>query len=234
MTTSPWWYVRKQTHPLDAATLRTMESWTEYTRLVTALLVILDPFAAIPIFLALTEKYSAIERKRTAATTTFTVALVLILSAVAGEKLLQWMGTSLASFRVGGGIVLLLMALALLRGQPDLIKTTASESEEALEKTSVAVVPLAIPLLAGPGAISTVIIAMHRSQADYHWMLVIACILAVCAILWVVLRAAARIADFLGSIGIKIINRLFGLLLAAIAVEIMANGLKLLFPGLAH
>ncbi len=211
-----------------------MEPWTEYSRLVTALLVILDPFAAIPIFLALTEKYSAQERKRTATVTTLTVALVLIVSAIAGETLLQWMGTSLASFRVGGGIVLLLMALALLRGQPDLIKATASESEEALEKTSVAVVPLAIPLLAGPGAISTVIIAMHRSRADQHWLLVIACILVVCAILWIVFRAATQIAAFLGTIGIKIINRLFGLILAAIAIEMMANGLKQLFPGLAH
>ncbi len=209
-----------------------MESWAEYTRLITALLVILDPFAAIPIFLACTRDYSTHERTRVSSITTFTVALVLIISAVAGETLLRWMGTSLASFRVGGGIVLLLMSLSLLRGQTDLVRTTPTESQEAMSKSSVAVVPLAIPLLAGPGAISTVIIAMHRSSAEFHWLLVIACILLVSAILWMVLRLASRISVVLGTIGLNIINRLFGLILAAIAIEIMANGMKQLFPGL--
>lgn len=209
-----------------------MEPWTEYTRLVTALLVILDPFAAIPIFLAYTKGYSVAERTRVGSVTSATVALVLVTSAVAGETLLRWMGTSLASFRVGGGIVLLLMSLALLRGQPDLVRATPSESEEAMSKASVAVVPLAIPLLAGPGAISTVIIAMHRSSAEFHWLLVIACILVASAILWTVLRAASHISNVLGTLGLNIINRLFGLILAAIAIEIMANGMKQLFPGL--
>ncbi len=209
-----------------------MESWTEYTRLITALLVILDPFAAVPIFLALTKDYSTIERARTGSITAFTVALVLVVSALTGETLLRWMGTSLASFRVGGGIVLLLMSLSLLRGQPDLVRATPTESQEALSKTSVAVVPLAIPLLAGPGAISTVIIATHRSNAEFHWLLVIGCILLVSGILWLVLRVASRISDLLGTIGLNIINRLFGLILAAIAIEIMANGMKQLFPGL--
>ncbi len=209
-----------------------MESWTEYTRLITALLVILDPFAAIPIFLAFTKEYSTHERARVGSITAFTVALVLVISAVAGETLLRWMGTSLASFRVGGGIVLLLMSLSLLRGQPDLVRATPTESQEALSKSSIAVVPLAIPLLAGPGAISTVIIAMHRSDAEFHWLLVIVCILLVSAVLWVVLRLASRISSVLGTIGLNIINRLFGLILAAIAVEIMANGMKQLFPGL--
>jgi multiple antibiotic resistance protein len=101
-----------------------------------------------------------------------------------------------------------------------------------MSKSSVAVVPLAIPLLAGPGAISTVIIAMHRSNAEFHWLLVIGCILVVSAMLWVVLRVASRISNMLGTLGLNIINRLFGLILAAIAIEIMANGMKQLFPGL--
>lgn len=211
-----------------------MESWTEYTRLITALLVILDPFAAIPIFLAFTKEYSTPERTRVASVTAFTVAAILVVSAIAGETLLRWMGTSLASFRVGGGIVLLLMSLSLLRGQPDLVRTTPTESQEAMSRSSIAVVPLAIPLLAGPGAISTVIIAMHRSSAEFHWLLVIVCILVVSAILWVVLRVASRISEVLGTIGLNLINRLFGLILAAIAVEIMANGMKQLFPGLIN
>lgn len=210
-----------------------MESWSEYTRLITALLVILDPFAALPLFLSLTASYKAQERHRVAMVTTITVALVLVITALSGEALLTWMGTSLASFRIGGGIVLLLMALALLKGQPDLVRATPTESREAASKASVAVVPLAIPLLAGPGAISTTIIAMQRSEAEYHGLLVIASILLVCLILWIVLRLASPIARILGNIGMNIINRLFGLILAAIAVEIMANGLKQMFPALA-
>jgi len=143
------------------------------------------------------------------------------------------MGTSLASFRVGGGIVLLLMALAMLRAQSDTVRTTPAEEAEAEDRHSIAVVPLAIPLLAGPGSISTVIIEMHRSATEYHGLLVIGSIVLVCLFLWLVLRAASTIGRFLGHIGLNVINRLFGLILAAIAVEIMANGLRQLFPALA-
>jgi multiple antibiotic resistance protein len=210
-----------------------MEHWTEYTRFFTALFVILDPFAAVPIFLVLTKTYSADERGRIANITTVTVLLVLVTVSFTGEALLQGMGTSLASFRVGGGIVLLLMALAMLRGQTDQVRTTPAEEAEAEDKQTIAVVPLAIPLLAGPGSISTVIIEMHRSETDYHSLLVVFSIALVCLFLWLVLRMAVSIGRMLGQIGLNIINRLFGLILAAIAVEIMANGLKQLFPVLA-
>jgi multiple antibiotic resistance protein len=209
-----------------------MENWTEYTRFFTALLVILDPFMAIPILLALTEGYSEIERNRVARIATLTVAAVLLVAAFAGETLLVWLGTSLGSFRVGGGIVLFLMALAMLQAQADPVRSTPAETESAAKRTSIAVVPLAIPLLAGPGAMSTVIIAMHRSSAPYHPWMIMATILLVALILWIVLRLARRIAHLLGEIGLNILNRIFGLILAAIAVEVIANGLKQLFPVL--
>ena len=210
-----------------------MEHWTEYTRFFTALFVILDPFAAVPIFLVLTGNFNAPERGRIVNIAAVTVFLVLTAAALLGEPMLHSMGTSLASFRVGGGIVLLLMALAMLQARSDSLRTTASEKEEAEDKSSIAVVPLAIPLLAGPGAISTVIIEMHRSQADYHVLPVILVIGLVCLLLWLVLRLAAPIGKVLGHTGLNIVNRLFGLILAAIAIEIMANGLKALFPVLA-
>jgi MarC family membrane protein len=209
-----------------------MEHWTEYTRFFTALLVILDPFMAVPIFLALTHNYTPAERRRVANIATLSVALILVISALSGESLLVFMGTSLASFRVGGGIVLLLMALSMLRAQPDALRTTAREVTATDGAQSVAVVPLAIPLLAGPGAISTVIIQMHRSTELLEPLLVLACIFLVCSVLWVVLRLAAPIGSTLGESGLNIINRLFGLILAAIAVEVMANGLRQLFPVL--
>lgn len=210
-----------------------MENWTEYTRFITALFVILNPFAAVPIYLVLTKSYTSEERKRIAKTAAITVLLVLVIASLTGETLLQTLGTSLASFRVGGGIVILLMALAMLRGQSDSVRTTPAEEAEAEDRHSIAVVPIAIPLLAGPGSISNVIIEMHRSETDYHGLLVILSIGLVCLLLWIVLRMASSIGKMLGQIGLNIINRLFGLILAAIAVEIMANGLIQLFPALS-
>lgn len=210
-----------------------MEHWTEYSRFFIALFVILDPFAAVPMFLVLTKSYTAGERGRIANISAITVLLVLIIASLTGEALLHSMGTSLASFRVGGGIVLLIMALSMLRAQTDAVRTTPAEAAEAEDRNSIAVVPLAIPLMAGPGSISSVIIQMHRSDVAYHGLMVIATIALVCVILWLVLRMAATIGKYLGHIGLNIINRLFGLILAAIAVEIMANGLKQLFPVLS-
>lgn len=210
-----------------------MEYWTEYTRFFTALLVILDPFAAIPIFLSLTHSYTPEERNRSVSLAAITVALVLCLSAIFGEAMLTALGTSLPSFRVGGGIVLLLMALTMLRAQPDQMRTTSAEKAEAQNRENIAIVPIAIPLLAGPGSISTVIIQMHRPGAEYHLFWVIAVILILTLLLWAVLRLAVPIGRVLGPIGLNIMNRLFGLILTAIAVEIMANGLRGLFPVLA-
>jgi len=210
-----------------------LEHWPEYTRFLTALLVILDPFAAIPIFLSLTQNYSSAERNRSVNLAAVTVAIVLCLSAMFGETMLTVLGTSLPSFRVGGGIVLLLMALTMLRAQPEQMRTTYAETAEAENRENVAIVPIAIPLLAGPGSISTVIIQMHRPGHEYHLLWVIAIILFVSLLLWVVLRLAIPIGRVLGPLGLNILNRLFGLILTAIAVEIMANGLRGLFPALS-
>jgi multiple antibiotic resistance protein len=210
-----------------------VEHWTEYSRFFIALFVIIDPFAAVPIFLVLSRDYTRAEKRRVANITAVTVLAVLVAAALTGETLLQTMGTSLASFRVGGGIVLLIMALAMLRAQTDTTRTTPAEEAEAEDRNAIAVVPLAIPLLAGPGSISNVIIQMHRSDLELHGLFVIAIIALVCIFLWLVLRAAVAIGKFLGQTGLNIINRLFGLILAAIAIEIMANGLKQLFPVLA-
>ncbi len=206
-----------------------MEHWSEYTRFLTALIVIVDPVFAVPVFLGLTREQDRRQRARAATVVALTVAGVLTLAALLGEGILHFLGTSLASFRVGGGLVLLLMALAMLQGR---IEGSGAEARRATG-ASVAVVPLAIPLLAGPGAISAVIIQMHRAGAPYHGALVIAVILAVSALLWLMLRLASPIAEHLTETRLNILSRLFGLILAAIAVEIMANGLRELFPVLA-
>lgn len=211
-----------------------MEHWTEYTRFLAALTVILDPFLAVPIFLGMTAGYESERRARLALAISVTVALVLVLAAITGEGLLGLLGTSLGSFRVGGGLVLLLMALAMLRAEADSLRASPLETTELPPIPGAGIVPLAIPLLAGPGAISTVIIQMDRSTAPFHEWIVLACIVLVCIILWVVLRLAVPIGRLLKPTFLNVINRLFGLILAAIAVEIIANGLRQLFPVLAR
>jgi multiple antibiotic resistance protein len=210
-----------------------MMPWTEYSRFVIALFAILTPFAAIPIFLSLTEGQSEKEQARTARTAVLTIAVLLIISAFLGDSILRLIGTSLHSFRVGGGLVLLLMALSMMSAQVSSVQQTREEAEEAVQKQAIGVVPIGIPLLAGPGSISAVIIQMERSADWGHRAMVVACILFVCALVWGALSLATPIGDRLGRTGLNILNRLFGLMLAAIAVEVIATGLRALFPGLA-
>lgn len=208
-------------------------SWAEYTRFLIALLAVLDPPAAIPIFLSLTEHHTPAERRRTALITTLAVCGVLTAAALIGESLLTVLGTSLAAFRVGGGIVVLMMAISMLMAQPDPLRQTPEEAAASTGKEGVAVVPLGIPLLAGPGAISTVIIQIDRGSGVVHGALVVLCIFAVSALCFVALRFAEVIGRWIGPIGLNVTIRLFGLVLAAIAVEFIVNGLKLMLPVLA-
>lgn len=209
-----------------------MEHWSEYSKFFITLIAVLDPFMALPVFLSITADRSDEERHRIARVTTITVVMVLIGAALAGETILQLLGASIASFRLGGGLVLLLMALAMLNARPGGVRQTTEEANEIEARAAVGVVPLAIPLLAGPGAISTVIIAaQHHDLA--HKLAIIGCIVLVSLVIWAVLRLADPIAKKVGVTGLNVANRLLGLLLAAIAMEMMAVGLKQLFPVLA-
>lgn len=206
-------------------------AWTEYTRFLISLIAVLDPFLAVPVFLSLTATRSDDERRRIARATALVVLAVLLLSALMGEALLRLMGASLASFRVGGGLVLLLMALAMLNAQLGGVRQSEEEARELEHQDSGGVVPLAVPLLAGPGAISTVIIATHQSSFA-HQAAIIGCVFLVCFLIWVMLIAAIPIGKRMGMTGLNIASRLLGLVLAAIAIETMAAGMRQLFPAL--
>jgi multiple antibiotic resistance protein len=186
---------------------------------------VLDPFFAIPVFLALTANSTDAEKTRVAGTTTLTVLAVLVCSALVGETMLELIGVSLASLAIGGGLVLLLLALAMLSAQAGNIRQTPEEANELENRESAGVVPLAIPLLAGPGAISTVILS-RAARGGLHRAAIVACIAVVCCGLWLVLRLAAAIGRALGATGLNVISRLLGLVLAAIAIESIGTGLK--------
>ena len=203
----------------------------EYLRYAVTLTAVLDPFLAVPIFVGVTALRSPAERLALARVITLTVFGVLAGSALFGEALLRLIGASLPAFSVGGGLVLLLMALAMLNARAGGVRQSAAEAEELEAGEISGVVPLAVPLLAGPGAISTTIIAA-QAHGVAHLAAMVLCIALVCALLWIVLRFAHALAPRMGTTGLNIATRLLGLLLSAIAIQTMAAGLIQLFPGL--
>jgi multiple antibiotic resistance protein len=211
--------------------MQELASLGDYLRFAVTLTAVVDPFLAVPFFLTVTAARSEAESRRLARVVALTVFLVLAVSAVVGEALLELIGASLSAFRVGGGLVLLLMALAMLNAQAGSVRQSKAEALELEEGELQGVVPLAIPLLAGPGAISTAIIAAEGGSA-VHQLVIVLCIGLVCLVSWLTMRAAHRIAARMGTTGLNVATRILGLLLAAMAVQTMAVGLKQLFPGL--
>jgi len=206
-----------------------MLEWSEYMKIFTALLAILNPWGVLPMFLTLTGKSTPAERRQIAWTIGLSVATVLSVTALVGELLLSFFGISVASFQVGGSILLLMMAIGMMYGKRKDVEST----DATAEMESIAVVPLSVPLLAGPGSISTVIIYANLSASWLHKVMIIACVLLAALITWLILRAATRLGSFIGVLGLNIASRLTGLLLAAIAVEFFTRGIVKLLPGLA-
>ena len=164
-----------------------MTSWQEYLRFAVTLTAVLDPFLAVPIFVSVTAGQDMRERLRLAQIVTVTVFAVLAGAAILGERLLRFIGASLPAFQVGGGLVLLLMSLAMLNAKVGEMRQTRAEARELEAREYSGVVPLAVPLLAGPGAIGTTIIAAQPGGVAHGAVLVV-CIALVCALLWAMLR----------------------------------------------
>jgi multiple antibiotic resistance protein len=173
------------------------------------------------------------ERNRTGLVAATTVLFVLVASLLMGEAILDFFGITIASFRVGGGILILLIAISMMHARLSETKHTQEEADDAAEKESIAVVPIGLPLLAGPGAISTIILFAHRGASLTHYVIGEAIILLLAVSIWFSFRMAPTIGRMLGKTGINIITRIMGLIIAALGVEFITNGLKQLLPGLA-
>jgi multiple antibiotic resistance protein len=209
----------------------------DFKPLVT-LLAIVNPLAIVPFFIHYTQDFTREQRQRTIWIASFSCFVVIAASALLGLQILDFFGISLASFQVGGGMLLLTSALSMLNAQPAEAKSNAEEMNDAARRSSVgasiAVVPLTIPLLTGPATMSTVVIYAERAKhfpqlaALVGYGVVIALATAVCFAL------AQPIARILGKTGINVMTRLMGLILAALAVEVMSDGLVKLFPILAR
>lgn len=209
-----------------------MLEFTEYTKFLIGLLAIVNPLGAVPIFVALTSGAPDPERKKIAKIVVAAVLIILTVALVLGDWLLQFFGITIHSFSVGGGILILLMAISMLQARLSPVSQTAEEAREGEAKESVAVVPLAMPLLAGPGAISTVILYAHKHDGVSHYLGLGLDILIVGLLLWMVLQLVPWISRHVSQTGINIFTRIMGLILAAIAIEFIAAGLKGLFPAL--
>ncbi len=209
-----------------------MLDWAEYAKFLLALLVIVNPIGAVPLFVSMTSGNTAAEKMNIARVASSAVAIVLIVASIGGQPLLAVFGITIASFKVGGAILILLLAISMMHAAPSGEKQTPEEAREAEDKESIAVVPLAIPLLAGPGAISTTIIYATGRSSVGHIGIIIVCCLLVSLATWLALRAATPASLWLGKTGVNIAMRLMGLLLAAVAVEIFTSGLLVLLPGL--
>jgi multiple antibiotic resistance protein len=200
-----------------------------------ALLAIVNPIGAVPFFIHFTQSFTRAERQRTIRISSFAAFSVIALSALAGLKIIEFFGISIASFQVGGGLLLLISAVSMLNAQPAESKPhDVTEGQQKIDAgASIAVVPLTIPLLTGPATISTMVIYAERTRHWWELAVLVGYGVVVGVATFLAFSASGRIARWLGRTGIDVMTRLMGLILAAVAVEIMSDGLSKLFPVLA-
>lgn len=200
-----------------------------------ALLAIVNPIGAVPFFIAFTQNLSHAQWRRTINISSFSAFVVIAVSAVAGLKIIEFFGISIASFQVGGGTLLLISSLQMLNAQPaEARPTDVDEGNQKVDAgASIAIVPLTIPLLTGPATISTMVIYAEKTRHMWEQAVLVGYGVVIGAATWLAFSASARIAKVLGRTGINVMTRLMGLILAAMAVELLADGLAQLFPVLA-
>jgi multiple antibiotic resistance protein len=199
-----------------------------------ALLAIVNPIGAVPFFLHFTQNFNPEQRRRTIRVSAFSAFLVIAVSAVAGLKIIEFFGISIASFQVGGGMLLLISSLNMLHAQQ--AESKVGDVDEGQAKVdagdSIAVVPLTIPLLTGPATISTMVIYAQKTRHLWEHAVLVGYGVVIGLATFVVFSASFRIAKVLGSTGINVMTRLMGLILAAMAVELLSDGLLKIFPVL--
>ena len=202
---------------------------------LVALLAIVNPIGVLPFFIHFTEGFSREQRRRTIRVASISAFCVIAVSAIAGLRIIEFFGISLASFQVGGGMLLLLSSLQMLNAQPAESRTSdlAEGNDKVDAGDSIAIVPLTIPLLTGPATISTMGIYAEKTRHWWEIAVLVGYGVVIALAIWFAFGLAGRIARVVGRTGINVMTRLMGLLLAALAVEVMSDGLVKLFPVLA-
>jgi multiple antibiotic resistance protein len=199
---------------------------------LSAIFVVVDPLSVVPVFISMTQGDPPEKKRAMAMRACITGATVLGVFALFGTAIFKFMGVTLGAFKFAGGVLLLLTALDMLRAQSSRTRSTPEEQDEGLHKDDIAIVPLAIPLLAGPGSVATTMVLVSRGPGAWSAVPVLAAIALTFFISYLMLRAAGVVDRVLGKSGNAILQRIMGLMLAAIAVQFMADGLKDLVPDI--
>jgi multiple antibiotic resistance protein len=194
---------------------------------LSSIFFLVDPFAAIPSFLAITENADAERRKRMARKGAFTCFIVLTSFAVGGQLIFRLFGITLPAFEIAGGMILLLIGLDMLQAKRSATQEASGDTEEASHKEDAGIVPLGIPMLAGPGAISSVMVLVGQAPKFWHWEMgaILGSIALTALISYWVLSGASRVRRVMGETGIRVLVRVMGLLLVALAMQYFVNGL---------
>ena len=192
---------------------------------ITSVFFLVDPFAVIPLFLAVTADSTPSERRGVARRSAFTCAIVLCSFALAGSLIFKMFGITLPAFKIAGGIILMGIGLDMLQAKQSGTKATAEEQQEGAEKQDASIIPLGMPMLAGPGAISTVMVLVGESHEIWQQVVIYSMIVPTAVISYLVLSGANGVRRYMGETGIRILVRIMGLLLVALAVQFFVNGL---------
>jgi multiple antibiotic resistance protein len=198
----------------------------------TSLIAIINPLSATPMYLALTAGYTAEHRRRTLRNAMLTAFAVLVVFALLGGTIFQIFGITIDAFRIAGGIIFFGIGTDMLQAKRSRVKATQEEEEEGRHKEDVGITPLGIPMITGPGAITTVMVLMTQATTQVRVAVVFAAVLAVLAIAYAVLHAAPRIVRFFGQTGLNVMTRIMGLLVTVIAVQFIVDGTRPILLGI--
>lgn len=192
----------------------------------TALFVVVDPFGCIPVFVSITKGDTQEEKRRAALRASLVAGATLTVFAVTGSAMFRLLGVSEAAFRIAGGILLFLLAVDMLSAQRSRQRTTPEEEAEGVNKPDVSVFPVAIPMLAGPGATSAVMVLISRARNSLEYAIVLAAIAVTVFVTYWVLRGASAVSHRLGRTGMNVLERVMGLIVAAVAVQFVVDGVN--------
>lgn len=193
---------------------------------VSSLIAMINPLAAGPMYLALTSDQSAERRRGTLLRAVVTAVLILLLFALLGRAIFQTFGITIHAFRIAGGVILFGIGMDMLQAKRSRVKATEEEEREGMEKEEVGITPMGVPMLAGPGAITTVMVLMTQAGTAAHVGVLLASIVLVLSLCWVVLTAAQRITGFFGQTGLNVMTRIMGLLVTVIGVQFVIDGAR--------
>ena len=206
--------------------------YAQAIKFLISMIIMMNPLGSLTIFMQYTHRMTSLKRKKLARQTSVTIVVLMIGSIWLGEQILDMLDITISSFRVAGGIILLLIGFSMLQSRESAVTHTPEDDSAAVERESIAVVPMALPIIVGPGAISTLIIASNDFSTPIQRLY----LSGLCGILalgmWSILYCAPKVLEHIGASVIKLITRIMGMIIMAIAIGMLAKGMASLFPGL--